>query len=168
MRWKGSVDKQQQASSAPASGTWRVGGSVFVSLVETRLMQPLRRLFTPLLIVLIAIPARALAQDRHVISRSAIADAVAEHVAQEQADRATIREALGQPEVRALAARTGVDAERLGTLAGMLNGSDLKAVANEARAVNESLVGGASTVTLSTTTIIIGLLVLILIIVAVK
>jgi hypothetical protein len=131
-------------------------------------MQLLPRLFTPLLIVLIAIPSGALAQDRHVISQSAIAAAVAEHSSQEQADRAAIHEALGQPEVRVLAARTGVDAERLETLAGTLNGSDLKTVANEARAVNESLVGGASTVTISTTTIIIGLLVLILLIVALK
>jgi hypothetical protein len=131
-------------------------------------MPVLRRLFTLLLILLIAIPSRALAQDRHVISPSAIAGAVAEHIAQEQADRSAIREALGQSEVRVLAARSGVDAERLEALAGTLSGSDLKAVANQARAVNESLVGGASTVTLSTTTIIIGLLVLILLIVAVK
>ncbi|HEX7794613.1 MAG TPA: hypothetical protein VF456_09700 [Vicinamibacterales bacterium] len=131
-------------------------------------MQRLRRLFTLLVIVLLAIPSRALAQDRHVISPSAIAAAVAEHSAQEQADRDAIREALGQHEVRALAAQTGVDAERLEALAGTLSGSDLKAVANEARAVNQSLVGGASTVTISTTTIIIGLLVLILLIVALK
>jgi hypothetical protein len=131
-------------------------------------MQLLCRSFTPLLIVLIAIPGRALAQDRHVISPSALAAGVAEHIAQEQADRAAIREALGQPEVRALTAQSGVDAERLEALAGTLSGPSLKAVANEARAINESLVGGASTVTLSTTTIIIGLLVLILLIVALK
>lgn len=131
-------------------------------------MQLLRRVLTPLLLVLIAIPSRALAQDRHVISPSAIAAAVAEHVAQEQADRAAIREALGQPEVRVIAEQSGVDAEHLEALAGTLSGSDLTAVANKARAVNESLVGGASTVTVSTTTIIIGLLVLILLIVALK
>jgi hypothetical protein len=131
-------------------------------------MQLLRRLFTPLVIVLIAIPSRALAQDRHAVAPSAIAAAVAEHIAQEQADRAAIREALGQPAVRALAAQSGVDPERLEALTGTLSGSGLKEVANEARAVNESLVGGASTVTISTTTIIIGLLVLILLIVALK
>lgn len=131
-------------------------------------MQRLHRSFATLLTVLIAVPSRALAQDRHVISPSAIAAAVAAHFAQEEADREAIREALGQPEVRELAARAGVDAERLETMAGTLSGSDLKVVANEARAVNQSRVGGASTVTVSTTTIIIGLLLLILIIVAVK
>src|SRR5262249_35588776 len=131
-------------------------------------MQRLRRLFTPIVIVLIAIPSRALAQGRHVISPSAIEAAVAEHIAQEEADRAAIREAFGQPEVLGLAAQSGVDAGGLEALARSRRGSDLKAVANEARGVNESLVGGASTVTLSTTTIIIGLLVLILLIVALK
>jgi hypothetical protein len=131
-------------------------------------MQVLRRLFTPLLVLLIAIPSSAFAQDRHAISPSAIAAAVAEHIAQEQTDRAAIREALAQPEVRILAEKSGVDPDHLDALAGTLSGSDLKAVANEARVVNESLVGGASTVTLSTTTIIIGLLVLILLIVALK
>ena len=131
-------------------------------------MQLLRSFFTPLLIVFIAIPSGALAQDRHVISPSALAAAVAEHVAQEQADRAAIRQALAQPEVRVLAARAGVDATRLEALAGTLSGSDLEAVASNARAVNESLAGGASTITVSTTTIIIALLVLILLIVALK
>ena len=131
-------------------------------------MQVLRQVFTPLLVLLIAIPSRALAQDRHAISPSAIGAAVAEHIAEEQADRAAIREALARPEVRILAEQSGVDPEHLGALAGTISGSKLKAVANQARAVNESLVGGASTVTLSTTTIIIGLLVLILLIVALK
>src|SRR5262249_11414071 len=105
-------------------------------------MQLLRRLFTPFLILLIAIPSRALAQDRHVLSPSTIAAAIAEHIAQEQADRAAIREALLQPEVRGLAAGAGVDVERLETLARTLSGSDLEAVASEARAVNQSLAGG--------------------------
>ena len=131
-------------------------------------MHLIRRFITPLSIVLIAIPSRAVAQDRHVVSPSAIADVVAGHIAEEQADRAAIRQAFGQPAVRILAAQTGVDVERLDALAGTLTGSDLEAVAREARAVNETLTGGASTVTISTTTIIIGLLLLILLIVAVK
>jgi hypothetical protein len=131
-------------------------------------MRVLRFGFTPFLIVFIAIPSEALAQNRHVISRSALEAAVAERVAQERADHAAIRRALDQPEVRACASRAGVDAARLEALAETLGGSDLQLVASKARAVNESLAGGASTVTLSTTTIIIGLLVLILLIVALK
>ena len=131
-------------------------------------MQLLRPVYTALVIVLIAIPSHALAQDRHVISSSALAAAVADRVADEQADHAAIRQALGQPEVRGLAARTGADAVRLEALTETLSGSDLKTVATEARAVNESLAGGASTITLSTTAIIIALLVIILLIVALK
>jgi hypothetical protein len=133
-----------------------------------RLMLLLRSAFTPLVVLLIAIPSHAFAQDRHVISPSALAAAVAERVADEQADHAAIRQALEQPEVRAVAARTGMDAERLESLAETLSGSDLKAVASKARAVNESLAGGASTITLSTTAIIIALLIIILLIVALK
>ena len=132
------------------------------------MMRLLRPVCTPLVILLLAIPSRALAQDRHVISRTALDAAVAERVMQEQADHAVIRQALGQPEVRVCAARAGVDAGRLQALAETLSGSDLQVVASKARAVNESLAGGASTVTLSTTVIIIGLLVLILLIVALK
>ena len=131
-------------------------------------MRLLRPVLTPLVIVLVAIPSLAPAQDHHVISPSALADAVAGRVAQEQADHAAIREALGQPEVQAFAARAGVDPVRLEALAETLSGSDLEAAASKARAVNESLAGGASTITLSTTVIIIGLLILILLIVALK
>ena len=133
-------------------------------------MHLLRSSFAPLVVVVLigGSQSRALAQDRHVVSPSAIAATVEEHVAQEEADRAAIREALGRPQVRALAEKTGIDVERLGALTATLSGSDLQTVASEARTVNKSLVGGASTVTISTTTIIIGLLVLILIIVAVK
>ena len=131
-------------------------------------MQLPRPVFTPLVILLIAIPSHVFAQDRHVISPSALAAAVAERVADEQADHAAIRQALGQPEVRGLAARTGVDAVRLEALTETLSGSDLKAVASRARDVNESLAGGASTITISTTALIIGLLVIILLIVLLK
>lgn len=86
-------------------------------------MHLLPRAFTSLLIVLVALPSRALGQDRHVVSPSAIAATVEEHVTQEEADRAAIREALSQPQVRALAARNGGDAERLETLAGAVSRS---------------------------------------------
>ena len=128
-------------------------------------MPLLRPVFTVFLVVLFAIPSRA--QDRHVISRSALEAAVAARVAQDRDDRAAIREALGQPEVRVVAARAGVDPARLEALAGTLSGSDLEAVASKAREVNDSLAGGG-TVTISTTTIIIALLILILLVVALK
>jgi len=120
------------------------------------------------LVLLTALSPSAYAQNRHVIRPADIAAAVDAHVARQNADRAAIREALEQPEVREAATRIGIDLDHVTASLGTLKGSDLEAAASVARQVNESLVGGASSVTLSTTTIIIILLALILIIVAVK
>jgi hypothetical protein len=49
-----------------------------------------------------------------------------------------------------------------------VDGEDLSALAAQARQVDEALAGGQSQITLSTTMIIIGLLVLVLLIVALK
>jgi hypothetical protein len=121
-----------------------------------------------LLILLTALSPSAYAQNRHVVRPADIAAAVDEHVASQNADRAAIREALERTEVRDAAARIGIDLDRATASIGTLSGSDLEAAASAARQVNETLVGGASSVTLSTTMIIIILLVLILVIVAVK
>lgn len=98
---------------------------------------------------------------------AAIASEVGRHVAKQDADRAAVREALSRPKVREVAAKTGIDLNRLTAAVDTMNGSALERAADAARHVNQSLVGGQSRVTISTTTIIIGLLVLILIIVAV-
>ena len=131
-------------------------------------MRPLRECLVGLLVLLTALSPSAYAQNRHVVRPADIAAAVDAHVARQNADRAAIREALEQPEVRDAATRIGMDLGHVTASLGTLKGSDLEAAASVARQVNESLVGGASSVTLSTTTIIIILLALILIIVAVK
>jgi hypothetical protein len=128
-------------------------------------MRTLRSLLAGSLIVVMALPARAVGQ-QHAVDPAEIAKAVARHAATEQADRAAIREALARPEVRSLAARAGVDPGRLASGLDTLTAPDLARAATAARDVNEALVGGAS-ITISTTTIIIGLLLLLLIIVAV-
>jgi hypothetical protein len=68
-----------------------------------------------------------------------------------------------------MATRIGIDLDHVTAAIGTLSGPDLVGAASAARQINDlTLVGGASSVTLSTTTIIIILLALILIIVAVK
>jgi biotin carboxylase len=122
-------------------------------------------LAAPLILILgISTPARA--QDRHAVSPSALAAAVADHAATLDADRDAIREALNRPEVRAVAERTGIDIDRAAASIDTLDSSTLARAAESARLVNDALVGGASTITISTTTIIIVLLLIILIIVA--
>ena len=131
-------------------------------------MRLLRACLVGFLVLLTALSSSVHAQNRHVLPPGAIAAAVDAHVASQNADRAAIREALERAEVRDLATRIGIDLDHVTASIGTLSGSELAGAANAARQINDTLVGGASSVTLSTTTIIIVLLALILIIVAVK
>lgn len=130
-------------------------------------MRILRMSIVPVLVVLTAFPSFAVAEQRHAVAPAALAAAVANHAAKQDADRESIRQALSRPEVIEIAAKAGVDLARLNAATGTLSGADLERAAAAARQVNESLVGGASSVVISTTTIIIALLIVILIIVAV-
>jgi hypothetical protein len=131
-------------------------------------MHTFRQILIAPLIAGLLCSTSALAQERHVIDATQIGQAVEQHAAQQDADRAAIREALNRPEVREAARHFGVDLDRMDASVATLSGHDLERAATAARQVNESLAGGASTLVISTTTIIIILLVLILIIVAVK
>jgi hypothetical protein len=108
----------------------------------------------------------AVAEQRHVVDAAAIAGAVQNHLTAEERNRSAVLEALARPEVARVAGATGTDLGRLRASVGTMSPADLERAAASAREVNQSLIGGASTVTISTTTIIIGLLVLILLIVA--
>src|SRR5262249_54966381 len=119
-----------------------------------------------MLILGLSIPARA--QDRHAVPPSALAAAVTDHAASLDADRDAIREALKRPQVRSVAEKIGVDIVRAEASIGSLDASTVARASESARQINESLVGGASTITISTTTIIIVLLLVLLIIVAAK
>ena len=130
-------------------------------------MRTLRMSIVPVLIVLTGFPSFAAADEPHAVAPAALAAAVANHSANQDADRESIRQALSRPEVREIAAKTGVDMASVTAAVETLNGDDLDKAAAAARKVNESMVGGASNVVISTTTIIIALLVVILIIVAV-
>ena len=121
----------------------------------------------PVLVVLTGFPSLAAAGQQHAVAPGALAAAVANHTAKQDADRESIRQALDRPKVREIAAKTGIDMTRVAAAADTLSGSDLERAAEAARQVNESLVGGDSNIVISTTTIIIALLVLILIVVAV-
>ena len=133
------------------------------------LMQTVRKLVTFTVAVLIAAaPTSALADGRHVADPAMIAAAVAQHVDQQDADRAAIHEALARPQVRDMAGRMGLDVGRATAVVDTLAGPDLTRAAGAARQVNQQLVGGATTVVITTTTVIIALLILIILIVALK
>jgi hypothetical protein len=75
---------------------------------------------------------------------------------------------LDHPQVKAQAERFGIDVRQASTAVSTLDAAELHAVASQAAQVNQALAGGQSRVVISTTAIIIGLLVLILLIVALR
>jgi len=130
------------------------------------LIRTFRTVLVATLMFTLALTPAAFAQERHAVSPSALAQTVTAQVAQQDSDRAAIHEALNRPDVRAVAAKSGINLDRINASVDTLGGSALSQVASAASQVNQSLVGGASTVVISTTTIIIALLVVILIVVA--
>jgi len=111
-------------------------------------------------------------QNQHVVSPQQLAAAVDSHVANQDADRAAVHDALKRDDVQRVAASMHVDLARAHAAVDTMTAADLAQAASAARQViavkDGDLVGGANTVVLSTTMIIIILLVVILIIVAVK
>lgn len=121
-----------------------------------------------LLVLSIGVAPLHAQQPAHVVDQMTLARTLdAAHHSHDQ-DLAAIRDALAQPAVQHSAKGLGLDVARIDAALETVNDRDLAAVAEAARHARAALVGGASTVTISTTTLIIGLLVLILIIVAVK
>jgi hypothetical protein len=125
-------------------------------------MQMFRRFLVTSLAVLMCAPA-AWAQQTHVIDKSALDQAVQQRVSQDQADREALRTFLQDPAVQRVAEKAGLSTERASAAVSMLQGDQLRQAANQARAVNQDLAGGA-TVIITTTTIIIILLVILIIV----
>jgi len=107
------------------------------------------------------------AQQRHAADQAILDQVVADHVQQAGDDREAILRVLEFEQVRELAGRVGLDLKHAEAAVTTLDDGELGVIAAQARTVNDALVGGQSHITISTTVIIIGLLVLILIIVAV-
>ena len=126
-------------------------------------MQIFRRFLGAAAAVLIVAPAAFAQQTTHVINKSALDQAVQQRVSQEQADREAIRDFLHNPTVKDIAGTAGLPLGRAETAVSTLQGDELHEIADQARGVNDQLVGG-STIVISATTIIIVLLVIILII----
>ena len=110
----------------------------------------------------------ASAQTPHVASPAALDAAVAQRVQAFQADRLAVEQLLERADVKAVAQGAGIDIRAVSAAASAIDAQQLAQVATQARAIDQSLVGGQSKVTINTTLLIVGLLVLILIIVAVK
>ncbi len=100
-----------------------------------------------------------LAQDRSAVTPAQLDAAAA---ARPAGDRQEIRSLLSTDEARTLASRMGVSAADLSARVASLDEATLSLLAERAQAGERDLAGGDNTVVISTTAIIIGLLVLIL------
>src|SRR4051812_32403516 len=129
-------------------------------------MRIVRRILGTTLALLLCAPA-AWAQQTHVITPSALDQAVQQRVSQDQADRDAIRTFLQNPVVKNVAAKAGVPLGKAESAVSTLQGDELRQAAAQARAANANLVGGA-TVVITTTPIIIILLVIILLVALLK
>ena len=119
------------------------------------------------LCVLVAVPSVS-AQTPHVVSQALLDAALQQQVGAVDRDRETVRLFLQRDDVKAVAGKAGIDIGRAETAVAALDASELASLAAQARHAEQALAGGQSKVTISTTTIIIGLLVLILLIVALR
>ena len=102
----------------------------------------------------------------HIAGQPVLDAAVQDHARATDRDRETVRLFLQRSDVSAMAGKYGIDIRRAESAAAAMDASEVANIAAQARAANETLAGGQGSVTISTTAIIIGLLVLILLIVA--
>ena len=105
------------------------------------------------------------AQSSHAAPQSAIDAALQQKVAGADADRNVVLRLLDRAELQSVAGELGLDLRRAKDAVSTLEGQQLTDLAAQANKVEQALAGGQS-VTISTTLIIIGLLVLILLILA--
>jgi len=125
-------------------------------------------LLVTLVFSVVALAPPAGAQTSHAATQSAIDAALQEKVSETSADREIVLRLLERSEVKELAGEVGVDLRRAHDAIATLDGQELTELAAQARHVEQSLAGGQSHVTISTTFLIIALLVLILLIVALR
>jgi hypothetical protein len=129
-------------------------------------MQIVRRILATTLAVMLVAPAGAWAQQTHVITQSALDQAVQQRVSQDQADRETLRTFLQNPTVKGVAEKAGLPIDRALASVSTLQGDELRQAASQARAVNQDLAGGTTVVIPTTTTNNIRLVILIIVAVA--
>lgn len=114
----------------------------------------------------LVLPATAIAQERaHAASSGTLDDIVLAHAGTLEAERAELRSFLQRPEVREIADAAGIDIATAGTAVASLSAGEIRLLSGQVAQVDAALAGGDSVV-ISTTAIILGLLILIIILVA--
>ena len=125
-------------------------------------------LLVALVFLFVATVSPAGAQTSHSAPQSAIDAALQQKVSSGTADREAVLRLLDRPEVQSVAGNAGLDLRRAKDAVSTIDGPELTELAAQASQVEQALAGGQSRVTINTTLLIIGLLVLILLIIALK
>lgn len=115
------------------------------------------------LLLFLAAPGAATAQE-HIASADALDAVVAAHTGTLEADRAELHAFLARPVVAEIAAQAGIDVVTARTAVAALDASEVRDISTQIGSLDAALAGGDSVV-ISTTAIIIGLLILILVLV---
>ena len=124
-------------------------------------------LLVALVFSFVALAPPAGAQTFHSAPQSAIDAALQQKVSSGAADRETVLRLLERPEVQAVAGQAGIDLRSAKDAVSTLNGPQLTELAAQASQVDRALAGGQS-LTINTTLLIIGLLILVVLILALK
>jgi hypothetical protein len=115
------------------------------------------------LVLFFAAPGAASAQE-HVASAESLDAVVTSHAEALEADRAELRAFLARPVVAEIAADAGIDILSAQVAVAVLDAAEIRTVSNQVDRLDAALAGGDSVV-ISTTAIIVGLLILILVLV---
>lgn len=115
-----------------------------------------------LLLVSTFIVGDAAAEVEHVVEPAELQAAIATRVGDQEAQRAAIQSLLARPDVRQLAANTGLDLARAQAAASNLDGAELQRLAAQATAAEAQLAGGDTTIVLTSTLLVVILIVVLL------
>jgi len=120
------------------------------------------------LCTVILVAPRVQAQADHAVTSATLSAAVQQHLVTSSSaeERDTVLRVLQRPEVTEQATRLGIDLRKATSAVSTLDAAEIQALAAQSAQVEGALAGGQSRIVISTTTVIIGLLVLILLIVA--
>jgi hypothetical protein len=114
----------------------------------------------------VAVVVPAFAQDQsssHIVNRPALQTAIADKVAHDAADRATVLKAAHLPSVQAMADRFGLTPTRVDAAVATMSASELQAAVGPAQLAASADAGG-DVVVLSVTTLLLILILLVLIV----
>jgi len=104
------------------------------------------------------------AEPAHVVTGPEIQAQFDQRIQSEAADRQAIRDLLARPDVQRVAGSAGLDLERADAAIGTLSGPELSRLAAQARRANSEIVGGARSVTMTWTMVIIVVVALVVLI----